>query len=155
MSSMIPKIGHVFQYGFLASNVSRVIAIYNTKKDLTKENKELLRRGTRYIDDILSSQSLVSGEKGNMAPSINGLRAFKHAINSMPKVNKQAVNSPGKRKILFERIKNALDGMISQPITEPKKEDLILADSFFGVVADIYLNEIDKDFRVESSMRPE
>jgi len=156
MSAMIPEIRPVFQYGLLASSVSRIIAIYENQEEyeLTPENKDLLSRATIYIDDILNSQQLVSGVRGQMAPSVHGLKAWKQAMNSFSSFPCEAVNSSEKRTSLFKKIRSVLEDMISKKKLEVDKAEIGIANQFFGVVASQYLKEAEHRFRIESTTNP-
>lgn len=156
MSAMIPEIRPVFQYGLLASSVSRIIAIYDNqeKYELTAENIDLVERAAKYLDDILNSQQLVSGVKGQIAPSGYGLKAWKLAMNTLPSFPLEAVNSSQKRTDLFRKIKSVLEDMINKTKLDVNKDELKLAIKFFGVVANQYLKEAEHRFRVESTTSP-
>lgn len=156
MSAMVPEIRPLFQYGLLASGVSMILAIYESNKDyqLTEGNKQIIEKARCYIDDILNSQQLVSGVRGNMAPSEHGLKAWKHALNSIPIICEDAVNSSIKRTDFFKTIKTVLEDVISKKKVEIDNEQLILANKFFNVVAKKYLKETEHKFKIESISTP-
>jgi len=153
---MTPEIGSIFRYGFLASSVSRLIAIYRSQPTyrLSMENRDLLKRAGLYMDDILNSQQLVSGLQGQRTPSAHGLKAFKHALNSLQGFSTEAFNSSVKRKEMFEGIRSVLQGMVDKQKTELDPEELNVANIFFGAMANQYLNEAQHRFRSQSFSRP-
>ena len=155
MSAMIPETGPIFRYGFLASNVSRIIALCVNKPayELSSENKGALKRATTYMDDILCSQRLIYGQRGQGTPSEYGLKAFQNAMHSLPKVNSKAIDNSEERKILFEGIKKTLNDMADNPKVPIDSDELNLAKLFFGVVGDLYLKEAENKFQVDSPSR--
>lgn len=155
MSRMMPEMGSIFQYGFLASNVSRLIALYNNVPGyrLSEENKEIVRNANNYIDDILYSQNLILG-KTTHVPSSFGLKAFRNALNTLKDIKSEAANDPTKRNLLFENIKSALTNMIDETKTDINRDQLNIAKIFFGAVADLYLKEANNKFKFESTSRP-
>lgn len=156
MTSMIPDMGPIFQNGFLASNVSRLIAVYHndTSYQLSPGNKSLIKKASSFVDDILNSQLLVSGRRGKKIPSLYGLMAFKNAVMSIPHFHSDAANSSQRRTALFERIRNVLEDMIAKPKNEVETDGLQIAQKFFLVLSDIYLNEAERKIRLETYSRP-
>lgn len=153
MTSLMPEMSPVFQYGLLASNVSRIITMYRNEQNYTPSSdsdKGLLEQASSFVDSILTSQQLVSGCRGDMAPpSVDGLMAFQYAVSSLPKFYKQAIGKPMEREKVFKRIKGVLKDMLIEPKANIDEEELLITNSFFGVVADVYLDEIQQSFTPE------
>ena len=143
--------GPIFREGLMVSNVSRIIAIYknDSEYELTKHNKFLLKKASKYVEDILRAQYLISGTKNKGAPSTYGMIALNDAMGFLPELNVQAVHNSEKRKEYFYTIKIVLDDMVDKPKNSIKEENLIQAKNFFVALTKNFLKNVENRIRFD------
>jgi hypothetical protein len=135
----------IFHYGFVASNTA--ILLEKLKKREKEERSELddecrktINAAESFIDKALNGQQLIAGEiSEGFAPSIDGIEAFRCAINTIfflqPEkyIDKEPETQEAIREI-FIRVKNVLDNILKMKQNDPN--DFSLSEAFFSIIAD-------------------
>jgi hypothetical protein len=135
-----------FQYGFLTSRTARILNDYASGVQLDEERRRLLEQADKFMESLLNGEALVSGDKDNIAPSIEALEIFHYGVNALSVMEGMHIiarpeNRHGIRDILSD-IRQTLSAVRIAP---PNEDDMAArveqAARFFDVIADALLNE--------------
>jgi hypothetical protein len=135
-----------FQYGFLTSRIARTLHEYSPGKKLDDESRRLLDRAQNFMDQILNGEALVSSNKENLTPSLEGLQAFHYGIEALSVMQQmqmiaQLEDPTGVRSALSTILKTLTAVQNASPNGDLSSDNLRLAAKFFDVIADALLNE--------------
>jgi hypothetical protein len=135
-----------FQYGFLTSRTASILSDYSSGIQLDEERRHLLEQAEKFMENLLNGEALVSGDKDNIAPSIEALEIFHYGVTALSVMERMQVitrpeNRFGIRSILSE-IRKAVEAVRDNP-SSPDAVSLRVqqASKFFDVIADALLNE--------------
>lgn len=155
MLSTVSEESTTFQYGFLTSRTSTILSKCMNLKDVTldEESISVLNRASAFLEDVLNGEKLISGEKEGLSPSIDGLRVFNYAINSLFALQSlNHIQTPSDRediKNIFHSIHEIIADLTTRPGSEIERGKLRLAHNFFSVLAEALVNEVQPYFEPE------
>ena len=153
--STVSEESATFQYGFLTSRTSTILSRCINTKDFTLDEESLsaLNRANGFIEDVLNGERLVSGEKGGLSPSIDGLRVFNYAVDSLSALQSlnyiQPLSNREDIKKIFYSIHKIVTDLTKKPIGVIQPEKLDLAHNSFSVLADALVKEVPAFFEPE------
>jgi hypothetical protein len=135
-----------FQYGFLTSKTARILSDYSPGEVLDGERIRLLSQANNFVEQILNGEALVSGDKDNLAPSMEALEVFHYGVGALSVMERMQLtarleNRSGMRDF-FSEIRSTLSALQSgSPNGSASPERIKIAAKFFDVIADALLNE--------------
>lgn len=135
----------ISQYGLLASNtyvlLDKLKKIENGKRlELDDRSRKTIKAAEDFIDMALNGQQSIAGAKSKgFFPSIDGLEAFRCAINTIyfMQPRKYIDNDPETQEAIrdiFIRVKNVLYNILEMEQNDP--DDFLLSEAFFSIIAD-------------------
>lgn len=135
-----------FQYGFLTSKTARILNAYSKGEALDAERVRLLNQANIFMDQILNGEALVSGDKDNLAPSMEALEVFHYGVGALSVMERMQLvarleDRNGVREF-FSEIRSTLAALQSaSPNGNASPERIKTAAKFFDVIADALLDE--------------
>lgn len=143
-----------FQYGFLTSRTSKILSTYLKSKEyqLDSESMSILQNANKFIDDIISGEQLVSGEKQGLSPSPNDVKLLNYAIHTLSAL--QMFQSRSEIKDYFKSIHDTISDVMSKPRKQVLNSDLSSVHQFFSTLANSFTDEVQPRFETETISFP-
>lgn len=135
-----------FQYGFLTSRTARILTEYSPGESLDRERTRLLTQANKFMEQILNGEALVSGDKDNLAPSVEALEVFHYGVGALSVMERMQLvarlEDRNEVREFFSDIRSTLAALQNpNPNGSASPERIKTAAKFFDVIADALLNE--------------
>lgn len=148
-----------FEYGFLTSRTSKILSKYINSKDYEPDDESLsiLNDANLFIEKVINGERLISGDKAGLSPTYDDLQALNYAIGSLSvlqSLNDNLLTNRDDIKRYFSSLHQIMTDILNKRRKELENPDLARIKSFFSVIADLIVSEVQPDFTPDPVLLP-